>query len=154
MNLISLILKEDIKSLGKKGELVKVSEGYARNFLLRNNLAIVIDDTTKKAYEKEKKTQLFKLEKKEENAKNLKDQIEKDYVMVLHEKTGKEGRLFGAVTTEIIAERIKKDKNIEIDKRKIEIISPIKSIGIHEVQIKIYKGLNAKLTINIKEIQD
>jgi len=154
MNLISLILKEDIKSLGKKGELVKVSEGYARNFLLRNNLAIVLDDTTKKAYEKEKKTQLFKLEKKEENAKNLKDQIEKDYVMVLHEKTGKEGRLFGAVTAEIIAERIKKDKNIEIDKRKIEIISPIKSIGIHEVQIKIYKGLNAKLTINIKEIQD
>ena len=154
MNSISLILKEDIKSLGKKGDLVKVSEGYARNFLLRNNLAIVLDDTTKKAYEKEKKIQTIKLEKKEEFAKNIKDQIEKDYVMVLNEKVGKEGRLFGAVTAEIISNRIKKDKNIEIDKRKIEIINPIKSIGIHEVQIKIYKGINAKLTINIKEIKD
>jgi large subunit ribosomal protein L9 len=154
MNSISLILKEDIKSLGKKGELVKVSEGYARNYLLRNNLAIVLDDTTKKIYEKEKKLQLIKLEKKEEFAKNIKNQIEKDYVMILHEKTGKEGRLFGAVTAEIIADRLKKDKNIEIDKRKIEINNPIKSTGIHEIQIKIYKGINAKLIINIKEISD
>jgi large subunit ribosomal protein L9 len=154
MSSISLLLKEDVKTLGKKGEIVKVSEGYARNYLLRNNLAVVLDESTKKTYEKEKKIQTVKLEKKEENARLIKNTLEKDYTMVLHEKTGKEGRLFGAVTAEIIAEKIKKEKNIEIDKRKIEIINPIKSIGVHEVKIKLYKGISANISVNIKELKD
>ena len=73
--------------------------------------------------------------------------------MVIYERAGREGKLFGAVTPEIIAEKLKKDKNIEVDKRKIIIDVPIKSVGIHTVEIKLFKGVTAKLKLNVKEVK-
>ncbi len=151
MNLITVVLKQDIKGLGRKGELVKVKEGYARNYLIRNGIAEKVNESSKKAIEHEKKIQLEKLGRKEEDAKILKRELEDSYVMIIYERAGREGKLFGAVTPEIIADRLKKDKNIEVDKRKIIIDVPIKSVGVHSVTIKLYKGITAKIKVNVKE---
>jgi len=153
MNIISVILKEDVKSLGKKGEIVKVREGYARNYLIRKSLAERVDESLRKAFEKEKKIQSEKLERREEGLKAVKKELEDNYIMVLYERAGKEGKLFGAVTPEIIAEKIKKDKDIDIDKRRIVIDVPIKSIGTHIVEVKLFKGITAKLKVNVKEVK-
>lgn len=153
MNVITVVLKKDIKGLGRKGDIVKVKEGYARNYLIRNGIADRVDESSKKAIEREKKIQLEKLGRKEEDAKILKKELEDNYVMVIYERAGREGKLFGAVTPEIIAEKLKKDKNIEVDKRKIIIDVPIKSVGIHTVEIKLFKGVTAKLKLNVKEVK-
>ncbi len=153
MNVITVVLKKDIKGLGRKGDIVKVKEGYARNYLIRNGIADRVDESSKKTIEREKKIQLEKLGRKEEDAKILKKELEDNYVMVIYERAGREGKLFGAVTPEIIAEKLKKDKNIEVDKRKIIIDVPIKSVGIHTVEIKLFKGVTAKLKLNVKEVK-
>lgn len=154
MNNITVILKQDVKGLGKKGDLVKVSWGYARNYLIRENLAEALTESSEKAYVKEKKIQTKKLEKREEAADNIRKELENNYVMLLYEKAGKEGRLFGAVTQEIIAEKLKKDKGIEVDKRKILIDTPIKSVGTHIVQVKLFKGITAKFKVSVKEAKN
>lgn len=152
MNVITVVLKQDIKGLGRKGEIVKVKEGYARNYLIRNGIAEKVDESSKKAIENEKKIQLEKLGRKEEDARALKKELEENYIMVIYERAGREGKLFGAVTPEIIADKLKKDKNIEIDKRKIIIKVPIKSVGVHNVEVKLYTNVTAKLKINVKEV--
>ena len=152
MNVITVVLKQDIKGLGRKGEIVKVKEGYARNYLIRNGIAEKVDESSKKAIENEKKIQLEKLGRKEEDARILKKELEENYIMVIYERAGREGKLFGAVTPEIIADKLKKDKNIEIDKRKIIIKVPIKSVGVHNVEVKLYTNVTAKLKINVKEV--
>lgn len=154
MKSVKVILKQDVSGLGKKGDLVKVSFGYARNFLLRENIAEILDESSEETYEKNKKAQNKKLERKEELANSIKEELEKNYLMVLYEKAGKEGRLFGAVTQEAIAEKLKKDKGIEIDKRKIIISTPIKSIGTHIVNIKLFKGITAKFKLSVKEAKN
>lgn len=154
MNSVTVILKQDVKGLGKKGDLVKVSEGYARNYLIRENLAEKLSGSSEKAYLKEKKIQIKKLEKREEAAGNIKKELENNYVMLLYERAGKEGRLFGAVTPEVIAEKLKKDKGIEVDKRKILIDTPIKSIGTHIVKVKLFKGITAKFKVSVKEAKN
>jgi large subunit ribosomal protein L9 len=152
MNVITVVLKQDIKGLGRKGEIVKVKEGYARNYLIRNGIAEKVDESSKKAIENEKKIQLEKLGRKEEDARALKKELEENYIMVIYERAGREGKLFGAVTPEIIAEKLKKDKNIEIDKRRIIIDDPIKSVGVHNVEVKLYTNVTAKLKVNVKEV--
>lgn len=152
MNVITVVLKQDIKGLGRKGEIVKVKEGYARNYLIRNGIAEKVDESSKKAIENEKKIQLEKLGRKEEDARTLKKELEENYIMVIHERAGREGKLFGAVTPEVIADKLKKDKNIEIDKRRIIIEVPIKSVGVHYVEVKLYTNVTAKLKINVKDV--
>lgn len=153
MNVVTVFLKQDVKGLGKKGEIVKVKEGYARNYLIREGLAERVDESSKKIIEQEKNIQLKKLGRKEEEAKLLKEELEDNYTMILYERVGREGKLFGAVTPEIITNKLREDKKIEIDKRRIMIDVPIRSVGMHIIEVKLFKGITAKIKINVKEVK-
>lgn len=143
---MKVVLNQDIKGIGKKLQIVEVSEGYARNYLLPKKLAILADN--KAVNEAKGKTDAIKFKKSEEikEAEAKKAKIEKSYIEFRH-KLGDGGRLFGSVTEKDIAEKLKEISNIEVDKKKIVIKNPIKQVGSYTVEIKLYEGIIAKLKL-------
>ena len=143
---MKVVLKEDVKGIGKKLQIVEVSEGYARNYLLPKKLAAVADN--KEINEAKSKTEALKYKKGEEikDANAKKEQIEKIYIEFKH-KLGDGGKLFGSVTEKEIAEELEKKTKIKVDKKKIVINTPIKQRGEYTVNIKLYEGIVAKLKI-------
>lgn len=141
-----VILQKDIKKLGDKGDIVKVSDGYARNYLLPRGLAVEATEKGISHVETMKKQQQRKEENELKEAKKLVAKIE-GQAIVLKAKAGEKGRLFGSITSKDIADSIKDKFNITIDKRKIDLPEPIKALGSYETEIKIYPGVNA--TINV-----
>ncbi len=146
---MKVILLEDVKKQGKKNDIIEVSDGYAQNFLIKNNLAVKYTEISKKNLED--KLTLKEAEMKEEINKQLKlkKEIEKQN-LVFSVKTGKEGKLFGSITTKQIAEELDK-KGIKIDKKKIKTISPIDTLGVHNVEIELHKKVKFEIKINVKE---
>lgn len=146
---MKVILLKDIKGLGKAGDLVNAKTGYARNFLLPKGDAI---EATPANLEKWKKDQA-EISKREETehkeALELKKKIE-DISVVLEGKAGEGGRLFGSITSKDIADALKKQHKIEVDRRKIELKDNIKTLGTTEVDIRVYSEITAKLKINVK----
>ena len=145
---MKVILLDNIKGVGKKDEIINASDGYARNYLFPKKLAI---EATKE--------NLGKLESKNE-ANKFKKQNEKNYaievanklkelVLTIKVKAGENGKIFGGVTSKEISENLKEQYKIEIDKKKIEVKETIKNIGRFTINIKLYEGVNAKLTVNI-----
>lgn len=145
---MKVILNKDIKGLGKKLQTVEVSEGYARNFLLPKKLASLLDNKTVNEANGKLKSIKYKLDKELEKANKNKEIIEKTCVELKH-KVGDNGRLFGSVTEKEIALEIKEKFNIKVDKNKITLKNNIKELGSYEVSIKLYKGVIAKLKINV-----
>ncbi len=141
-----VILQKDIKKLGDKGDIVKVSDVYARNYLLPRGLAVEATEKGISHVETMKKQQQRKEENELKEAKKLVAKIE-GQAIVLKAKAGEKGRLFGSITSKDIADSIKDKFNITIDKRKIDLPEPIKALGSYETEIKIYPGVNA--TINV-----
>ena len=145
---MKVILLDNIKGVGKKDEIINASDGYARNYLFPKKLAV---EAKKKNLEKlEKKNEANKFKKK--NEKN--DAIEvanklKELVLTIKVKAGENGKIFGGVTSKEISENLKEQYKIEIDKKKIEVKETIKNIGRFTINIKLYEGVNAKLTVNI-----
>jgi large subunit ribosomal protein L9 len=147
---MKIILLNDVKGTGKKGELKEVADGYARNFLISKGLALEatsknLSDLAGKVASKQHKIDLEK-------------QTAMDIFNVINEKTlkipakaGASGKLFGAVTSSNIAEQIKVQFKQNIDKKKISLKSDIKTFGTFEADVKLYAGINAKLTIEIVE---
>lgn len=147
---MEVILLEDVKSLGKKGELVKVNEGYARNFILKKNLGIeatpknLNDLKLKKANEEKLAKQRF------DEAKKLADDMEKMSV-TLKMKSGEGGRTFGSISTKEIANAVKNQLNLELDKKKLVLDEPIKTLGTHIVSVRLHKDVTGKLTVKVVE---
>lgn len=145
-----VILIKDVKGTGKAGEVVNVSDGYARNFLLPRGLAEKGTEGNIRSLEKAKALQEEKANKEKEEAQALADKIAKVEVSIVS-KGGEGGRLFGSVTSNDIAEALKKQHNIEIDKKKMILDSPIKETGNFKVNIKLYYEvigtLNVKVTV-------
>lgn len=147
---MEVILLQDVKSLGKKGEKVNVSEGYARNFILPKKLGIEANATNlnnlklQKAHEE--KVAAENLAAAKELAKVLEDKTVEVSI-----KSGKDGRAFGSVSTKEIAEALKAQHNIDIDKKKMTLDVPVKAVGFYEVTCKIHKDVAAKLKVNVKE---
>jgi large subunit ribosomal protein L9 len=154
MKTISVLLQSDVPSVGKKGQVVAVSDGYAKNYLVRNKLAIFLSDGAQKNYQEVQAKTKKKLDNQENDAKILKEDLEKNYTMVLKERAGKEGRLFGAITSEVIAQKLSKDRKLEIDKRKIQIEEPIKTVGSHQIILKLFHGVNATIKIEVHRIEE
>ncbi len=150
MKKIKVFLLKDITNLGKKGDIVDVSFGFYMNYLEKNNLAKRVSEGEERDYELRKKIKEDKESKEEERAKFLKDKIEKE-VFTIKRKAGEKGKLYGSVTNEDIAEILKKKIGVSIDKKKIEIEAPIKTIGYYEAKIKLFKNLYAKIKLNILE---
>lgn len=147
---MEVILLEDVKSLGKKGELVKVNEGYARNFILKKNLGI--EATPKNLNDlKLKKANEEKLAKERfDEAKKLADDMEKMSV-TLKMKSGEGGRTFGSISTKEIAGAVKNQLKIELDKKKLILDEPIKTLGTHIVSVRLHKDVMGKLTVKVIE---
>lgn len=147
---MKIILLQDVKTLGKKGQTVEVSDGYARNFILPKKLGIeanaknMNDLKLQKAHEeKVAKEQL-------EEAKELAAKIE-GLEVELSIKSGKDGRTFGSVSTKEIAQAFKEQHGIEIDKKKISLDEPIRTVGTSIVNIKLHREVTAKLNVRVRE---
>ena len=147
---MKIILLQDVKSLGKKGQTVDVSDGYARNFILPKKLGIeanaknMNDLKLQKAHEeKVAKEQL-------EEAKALAAKIE-TLTVETSIKSGKDGRTFGSVSSKEIAAAFKEQHGIEIDKKKISLDDPIRTVGTSIVTVKLHRDVSAKLTVHVRE---
>ncbi|GEL07580.1 50S ribosomal protein L9 [Salisediminibacterium halotolerans] len=146
---MKVIFLQDVKGKGKKGELKDVSEGYARNYLLKNNLAVEANKGNMKALEKQKESEERQAQKELDEAYQFKEQLENTTVE-LQAKAGDKGRLFGAVTNKQVAEELKK-MNLHIDKRKIEMKEPIRNLGYTNVEVKVHPKVTATLKIHVAE---
>ena len=147
---MKVILLEDIKGVGKKDEVINASDGYARNFLFPKKLAIEADSGNMGRLQSKKDSQAHKKEVEKENAKQTAKKIE-DITLVLKVKAGENGKIFGGVTSKEIADSLKKDYQIEVDKKKIMIKETIKTLGSFNIDIKLFEGVNAKLKLKIVE---
>ena len=142
---MEVVLLEDVKALGKKGQVVKVNDGYARNFILPKKLGV--EATSKNL--NDLKLQKANAEKLAE-AKKLAEEIDKMSVTVSI-KAGEGGRAFGSVSTKEIAKAAKDQLKLDIDKKKMVLPEPIKSIGSFEVPIKLHKEVTARLSVKVVE---
>lgn len=145
---MEVILLQDVKKTGKKGEIKEVSDGYARNFLIKKGLAKEATASAKK--ELEAKNEARKREEKEEfeEAKKQKEILEDNPIEII-EKASEDGRLFGSVTTKQIAEQVKKQLGIKVDKRKINQNVQMRSVGSQEVEVKLHRDVIAKLLVRV-----
>ncbi|MBQ8379517.1 MAG: 50S ribosomal protein L9 [Clostridia bacterium] len=145
---MKVVLNQDVKGLGKKLQVVEVSEGYARNFLLPKKLAVVADNKNLSEAQGKISSQKFKKQTELEKANEIKAILEKGYIEFKH-KVGEGSKLYGSVTEKDIAEKIKEKFNIEVNKKKISISDPIKNLGSYTVNVKLYEGVIAKLKISV-----
>lgn len=148
---MKVIFNQDVKGKGKKGEVKNVSDGYARNYLLKNNLAVEATSGNVKALQAQKNKEKQEEQNEVEEAKQLKEKLE-NLTLELTAKSGEGGRLFGSITSKQIAEELKKRHQIKIDKRKIELDQPIRTLGVTKVSIKIHPEVTGTLNVHIKEI--
>jgi large subunit ribosomal protein L9 len=147
---MKVILLKDVKGLGKIGEIKDVADGYARNYLIKNKIALEATEGNIKFVKSHLEELKKKNERKFENAKELKEALE-GIVVKIKAKAGDNGRLFGAVTSEDIVEAIKAQHNIDLDKKTIDLESPIKTVGSHLVDVKLGMNVNAKLKVEIEK---
>lgn len=145
---MKVILLEDVRALGKAGDIVKVSDGYARNMLLPKKLAKEATAGNVRALENRKAAEAEQREKDKAEAAVIKKALENEVIRLVS-KGGEGGRLFGAVTNVDIANAIRDQKGFEIDKKKIRIPSPIKTVGRHEAEIKLFTDISAKVKIDV-----
>ncbi len=147
--IMKVILTQDVKSLGKKGELVNASDGYARNFLFPRKLAVEANAQAMNELKNREAAEKFRLETELKNAKETAAKIDGKTVK-LTAKAGQGGRLFGSVTAKEVAEQIKTQFGVDIDRRKISM-SDIKSFGTFNAEIKVYNGVNAAIYVMVGE---
>ena len=145
---MKVILKSDVKKVGRKGDVVDVSDGYARNFLIARGLAVAFTEKSREILENQKEQARIEDEKNREAAKELAAQLDK-MILDFTVNAGKDGRVFGSVSTKQIAEELAK-KGIRIDKKKILDTQPIASLGVTKVRAELYKGVIGTLRCQLK----
>lgn len=141
---MKVVLLEDIKGTGKKGDLVNVSDGYARNFLFPRKLAKEANAQAMNELKNAAEAKAYRIKTETEAAQKTADKINGKSVR-LYAKAGQGGRLFGSVTSKEIAEELKKQYQVDVDKRKITLDSDIKAFGTYECEVKLYNGISAKI---------
>jgi large subunit ribosomal protein L9 len=146
---MKVILNQDIKNIGKKDSLVEVSDGYARNYLLPRGLVSEASANNVNTMKSKNEAALNREAKELQKAKDLAKEVEKATV-VIKTKTGENGKLFGSVTTKEIADRLKADYKLDIDKKKLVHDEPFKHVGEYEIEVKLYRGVNAKLKLKLE----
>ncbi|MCR8969856.1 50S ribosomal protein L9 [Facklamia sp. 7083-14-GEN3] len=148
-----VILLEDVRKQGKKGQIINVSDGYANNYLIKNGLAKAADAKAMSEFKAQKKAQ-EKLEAEElQEAKELRVAIEKEEtVVVITAKSGEDGRLFGTIPSKQIAQELKKQYDIEVDKRKIDLENNLSSLGFHNVPVKLHTDVMATIRVKVEAV--
>ena len=147
---MKVILKQDVKGSGKKGELLNVSDGYARNFLIPRGLAIEANAQAMNEFNSKQAAAAHKIEVEKQSAADLARRLEGKTVK-LTAKAGANGKLFGSVTSKEIAEEIKKQFGADVDKRKIVLEGDIKAFGSYTAQLKLYPSITASMYVVVGE---
>ena len=144
---MEVILKEDIVNLGKMGEIVRVRDGYARNYLLPRGLVLVSNNKNQKGFEHQKRVIAAQRERVVKHAQGLSEQLAA-VALIIPVKTGGEGKLFGSVTNMDI-EKALKAKGFDIERRKIHLDEPIKSLGNYEVPVRLAADVTATIKVSV-----
>lgn len=147
---MQIVLLEDVKSLGKKGEIVKANDGYARNFILPKKLGVEATPANLAKLKQQRAHEAKVAAQQLAEAQALADQLAQK-TLVIKAKVGEGGRLFGAIASKEIALEAKKQLQLDVDKKKIVLPDPIKTLGTHEVNIKLHKDVTAKLSVRVDE---
>ncbi|MBE0477638.1 50S ribosomal protein L9 [Candidatus Aerophobetes bacterium] len=145
---MKVILRENVENLGSTHNIVDVSDGYARNFLIPKGLALQATASELKKWEERKRISEQKSEREIFKARRVEEKL-KDITLVIERDVGEEGKLFGSVTTQDIAERIINKFNLPIDHRKIVLDEPIRVIGIREIFIKLHPQVEIPLKVEV-----
>ncbi|MCI8397588.1 MAG: 50S ribosomal protein L9 [Clostridia bacterium] len=145
---MKVILQTDVKGMGKRGEIVNTSDGYARNYLFPRKLAIPADKQNMNEWNAKKASENHKKELEKQEAIKIKENIEKE-TLTIKTKAGENGKTFGSITSKEISESIEKEFKYKIDKKKILIKDQIKTLGMYTVELKLFEGVTAKLKINV-----
>lgn len=149
---MKVILLNDVKKLGKKGEIIEVADGYGRNYLIANKLAVMATTKSRERLEEEKVQKKLNEKEMEQQAQELAKRLE-GIMLEFHVKSGKEGRMFGSVSTKQIVEELNKKHGIHIDKRKILDTSPISNLGVTKVRVELFKNVIGTIQVHCKEIK-
>jgi len=147
---MKVILKQDVKSLGKKDDIVEVNDGYARNFLIPRNLAVEASSTNVNTVKLKKQAEENKKQKELENAKKLAQKLN-NITLVMKAKIGENGKLFGSITNKEIADKLKEMHGIDIDKKMLAMSENIKSIGIYDIEARLYPQVAAKFKVKVEQ---
>ena len=147
---MKVIFLKDVKGKGKKGEIKNVADGYAQNFLLKNNLATEANQATISALDGQKRKLDQQAEQVHEEAKKLKETLE-EITVEIKAKSGEGGRLFGSITTKQVAEQLHKATGIKIDKRKMELDDAIRGLGFTNIPVKLHQEVTAILKVHVTE---
>ncbi len=145
---MQVILNQDVKGQGKKGQLVNVSDGYARNYLLPRGLAQEATKSNINVMKGKAESLEYKIKTETEEAKQIAEKM-KEIEVILSAKAGDNGKLFGSITSKDVAEALKLQHHIKLDKKKF-VMSDIKKLGVTEVQVKLYTGITGTLKVNVK----
>ncbi|MBE5839546.1 50S ribosomal protein L9 [Butyrivibrio sp.] len=147
---MQVILLEDVKSLGKKGQIVKVSDGYARNFVLPKNLGVEATQKNLNELKNQQKRDSINAQHALEEAQAYGERISKETVQ-LTMKAGEGGRVFGSVSSKEIVTAAKQQFGFDIDKKKLQMPEPIKAFGTYEIPVKLHPQVTTTLKVNVKE---
>lgn len=145
---MKVILKADIKGVGKKNEVINASDGYARNFLFPKNLAVEANAENMSKLQAQKEATQFRKDTEKEDAKKIVEKLTKIMVKV-QVKAGENGKIFGGVSAKDISENLEKQHSIKIDKKKIDLKETIKTLGVHNVDVKLYEGVSGKIKVDV-----
>jgi large subunit ribosomal protein L9 len=146
---MKVILLQDVKKVGRKGEVVEVSDGYASNFLFPRKLAVKKTDKSTEILEQQKEDARLLLEKQKEEALKIKEQLAN--IVVEFTLKSNNGKVFGSVSFKQVEEELKAKHNIVIDKRKITTKGPIDQLGYTKLNIELFKGVIGIITVHVKE---
>ena len=147
---MKVILLEDVKALGKKGQVVEVSDGYGKNFILKKKLGVEATNANMNDLKLQKAQEEKRVREQLEAAQNLAKELEEKSV-VIPMKAGEGGRAFGSVSSKEIAAAYKEQCGMEIDKKKIQLPEAIKTFGTHEVSVKLHPQVTGKLYVKVRE---
>ncbi|MCL2740723.1 MAG: 50S ribosomal protein L9 [Oscillospiraceae bacterium] len=149
---MKVILKQDVKGLGKAEDMVDVSDGYARNFLLPRGMAVTATSDNLNVMKTRKQAEQSKRDRELEKAVGFEGRLS-GIVLKVPVKAGENGRLFGSITTQEISERLSGDHSIEVDRKKIVIKEPIRNTGEHEVEVRLHQGVKVTLRLLVTPMQ-
>ena len=147
---MKVLLLADVKGQGKKDQIVEVSDGYARNFLFPKKLAIIADAKAINETKSKEEAKQFKLKEEKAAAKALAEKLS-NLTVKITATSGADGRLYGSVTSKDIAEKLKEQHKVDIDKRKLVLSESIKAYGTYEIEVKVYPEVSAKLKVAVSE---
>lgn len=146
---MKVILKADIKGVGKKDEVIDASDGYARNFLFPKNLAVEANKENMEKLKARQNSAKFQKDQEREEALKIADKLSKIMVKI-KVKAGENGKIFGGVSAKEIAQELEKEYKIKVDKKKIDLNETIKTLGMQTIEIKLFEGVIGKVKIDVR----